>query len=248
MRRLALLLTPLLALAVAGGAAAAPTAGVTVEECRTSASPLERYAIFRGQMDGVGRNTDRMAMRFDLQVREPGATRYRVVDAPGLGTWIRSAPGTNGGFIWTKQVTKLDAPADYRVRVAFRWYDKAGRTIERAARRSRTCTQPDLRPDLELGALTTREGPEPGLTRYGVAVRNAGRGDAGAFEVAFGGGDEPLLVTVPGVRAGAERPVAFVAPTCVSGDTLRFEVDPRGVVDESDEQDNVLRVACPTGG
>ena len=243
MRRLALLSTVFgLAAAGAGPAVAAPTVDVAVDDCRTSADPLQRYAIFRGEMAAVER-TDRMAMRFDLQVREPGDEHYRAVDAPGLGTWIKSEPGVNRAFIWTKQVANLTAPADYRARVTFRWYDAGGRVIEQTWRRTKLCTQPDPRPDLELGTLTTSAGPQPGLTRYSVPVRNTGRGDAGSFDVAFGDGASPL--TVSGVLAGAAQTVGFVAPSCAPGEILRFEVDPDGLVAEADEDDNVLRVACP---
>lgn len=246
MRRLALLLTLIAVLPAAGGtAAAAPTVSVSVDDCRTAADPLQRYAIFRGEMDAVDR-TDRMAMRFDLQVREPGDERFRSVDAPGLGTWIKSNPGTNGGFIWTKQVTQLVAPAEYRARVSFRWYDAGGRTIERASRRTKSCEQPDFRPDLELGALTAGAAPEPGLMRYRLPVRNTGRGDAGPFGVRFGDGD--ALFTITGLEAGASHAVEFLAPPCTRDDALRFEVDPDGWVAEADERDNVLRVACPADG
>lgn len=231
-------------LAAAPSPAQAPSVTAALDDCRTSTAALDRYAIFRGEMEAVARS-DRMAMRFELFVREPGDEQFSRVEAPGLGTWIRS--GSNvGRFIYRKQVTNLVAPAEYRSRVSFRWFDADGGVLARTARRTSACRQPDQRGDLELGALTTAPGPQPELVRYSVPVRNSGRGDAGSFDVALRmGAVERPVVTVSGLVAGATRTVTFVAPRCAAGDVLRFEVDPDDRVGEADERDNVLSAACP---
>jgi subtilase family serine protease len=101
-------------------------------------------------------------------------------------------------------------------------------------------------PDLAFGDLTTTTSPQPGVQRYTIPVRNDGRADTGAFDVALRiGAEDREPVTVTGLAAGASQVVTFLAPRCVAGDVLRFEVDPDDRVAEEDERDNVLTVACP---
>jgi hypothetical protein len=248
MRRLTRLSTVLASAAVllcaSTASAQLPSVTAALDECRTSGVALERYATFRGEMEATPR-TDRMAMRFDVLAREPGDERFTRVEAPGLGTWIKS--GSNvGRFIYRKQVANLGGPAEYRSRLVFRWYDVDGRVLDQTARRTATCRQPDQRPNLELGALTTAAGPQPDLVRYSVPVRNAGRGDAGSFDVGLriGADDRPAAI-VTGLLSAATQTVTFVGPRCAAG-MLRFEVDPDDRVIEADERDNVLLAACPS--
>jgi hypothetical protein len=247
MRRIAPALI-VLALAVAAPAAAAaspsPT-GVELDACHTGTSWTDTgYATFGGDMRSISR-TDQMAMRFDLYMREPGDTRFRRVQAPRLGIWDRSRSGV-GRFIYTKTVTNLLGPADYRTVVHFRWYDAGGAIIRRARRTTDSCTQPDLRPNLTRGAPSALAGPQPGLWRYTIPVRNTGRTDAGPFDVALRvGATDPAVVAVSALRAGDAQTVTFLAPPCALGDRLRYEADSDDRIAESDERDNVVRVDCP---
>lgn len=248
MRRSSSILLALVATVVAAAvgaagvapAAAAPTATAQVERCVPSRVALERSVTLRGEMEAAPK-TARMAMRFDLFVREPADSGYVRVDAPGLGEWIRSAPDV-GRFIWTKQLTNLDVPADYRGRVSFRWYDRRGAVIARATRRTEVCRQPDQRPNLELGRPTIEPGPSPDLARYLVPVTNSGKGDAPSFDVTL---DGRTPVTVPGLKVGQTETVRLVAPRCTVGQLLVFAADRDDLVEESDESDNALRVECP---
>jgi hypothetical protein len=243
MRRLALIVT-LLAAALPSAAAAAPTPVSTgLDECRTATATTRGSAIFRARMDAVD-DTSRMGMRFDLQVRRPGDDAFRAVASEPNG-WIRSAADVDQ-LIWHKRFEALAGPGDYRARVRFRWYDASGAVIAVAERRTVLCTQPDLRPDLELGGLTTQPAAQPGLARYSVPVRNAGRGDAGPFDVVLtlAGVPRPAYA-VAGLRAGESQSAVFLAPPCQPGDQLRVELDPDDRIAEVDERDNALTVACP---
>lgn len=224
----------------AAPAAAGPDVSVDVSECRTALAALDRSLTIRGEMEAV-KGTDRMAMRFDLLVRDASTMDFLRVDGPGLGRWIRSSPNV-GRFIWTKQLTNLGVPADYRGRVAFRWFDREGNVIERAARRTESCRQADVRPNLELGRPTVEEGPQPDLVRYALTVTNSGRGEAPPFDVTL---DGRTPTTVTGLRDGDTQTVRFVAPRCAIGQTLLFAVDGDGLVEETDESDNALSVGCP---
>ncbi len=247
MRRIAPIALLLLAVlpGVASATPAAPAAAVAtgLDQCQAGSASQNGSATFRGEMRSVP-GSDRMAIRFDLYARAPGEARFTRSAAPSA--WIRSVPGT-ARFIWHKRFEELTGPADYRTVVRFRWYDAGGAPIARARRTTDACTQPDPRPNLTLGAPTVLAGPQPGLRRYAIPVRNAGRGDAGPFEVALriGAAPESALVAVSALAAADVQTVTFVAPPCAPGDALRFEADPGDRVVEVDERDNVLRVACP---
>ncbi|HEU4657769.1 MAG TPA: CARDB domain-containing protein [Capillimicrobium sp.] len=239
--------TLVLALALAAGAlagsapaVAAPEVSVDVTDCRTAINALDRSVSFRGEMEAVPR-TDRMAMRFELYVQEPADEDFVRVDGPGLGEWIRSASGV-GKFIWTKQLTNLDVPAEYRARISFRWYDRSGDVIERAVRRTQVCRQADERPNLTLGRPAVEAGPQPDLVRYALPVRNTGKGDAPPFDVTL---DGKMPTTVSGLKVGDTQTVRFIAPRCSPGQALLFAADGDGLVEETDESDNALRVECP---
>lgn len=247
MRRIAPIALLLLAV-LPGVASAAPAAPASVvatglDQCQAGSASQNGSATFRGEMRSVP-GSDRMSIRFDLYARAPGEDRFTRSAAPSA--WIKSLPGT-ARFIWHKRFEELTGPADYRVVVRFRWYDASGALLARARRTTAACSQPDLRPNLTLGAPTVLADPQPGLRRYAIPVLNAGRGDAGPFDVALwiGAAPEPSLVAVSALAAADVQTVTFVAPPCAPGDTLRFEADPGVRVAEADERDNVLRVVCP---
>src|SRR3954452_20455702 len=154
MRRFAMTAT-LLAL-VAGAAALAkdkpstrPPLKVTLETCQTGATPADRYAVLTGSMPRQPR-TASMAMRFDLFERPPHANQFSPVALPKWGIWERTTKAGVPGFIFTKRVDQLAAPAAYRAVVSFRWYDSKGKVLRSARRVSPNCHQPDPRPDLHV--------------------------------------------------------------------------------------------------
>jgi hypothetical protein len=130
-------------------------ASATLERCTVAAAQGERYATFAGKMVALP-GTSEMAMRIDIEERQPGQTSFRPLegDVPGLGAWRSSEPGVKI-FKDVKQVIDLEAPAAYRAVIHFRWFDgrASDGTVDPIARREvlRTlaCKQPP--PERQLG-------------------------------------------------------------------------------------------------
>ena len=249
MRRTALIVALLAACAALPAAAQSPVYNLPLKakltDCHTGLQPADRFAVFVGQMPALQR-TQRMWMRFDLFERTTGGS-WRHVSVPKFGTWQKSLPG-KPGFIYLKRVDQLQAPADYRAQVRFRWYDKSGK-LQRAARRvTRTCHEPDPRPDLAIGKVTATEAGQ-GRLRYVVRVRNDGRSDVGQFDTVLsvdGNAQEP--VTVAGLPAGGATKVAVVGQRCTLGSQLQVAVDTANAIDESRESNNAVSRPCPIPG
>jgi hypothetical protein len=211
-------------------------------DCHTGSQAADRFAVFVGQMPAL-QGTRRMWMRFDLYERNVGGT-WRHLSVPKFGIWQKSLPG-KPGFIYEKRVDQLQAPADYRVQVRFRWYDKNGK-LQRAARRtSRACHEPDPRPDLAIGKVTATEAGQ-GRLRYLIRVRNDGRSDVGPFDTVLTvHGNVQPAATVAGLPAGGATSVAVVGQRCELGSQIQVAVDTAGLIDESHETNNVVSRPCP---
>jgi hypothetical protein len=215
--------------------------------CQAGATTATRAAVFTARMPAA-RGTTRMWMRFDLLQRTPGAAEYAPVKLPAWGVWQRSEPGRTA-FIYTKRVQGLRAPGSYRARVRFRWYDADGRLQRTTTRTTRTCRQPDPRPNLTAGDVTVAGGLGAGTVTYLLDVGNEGRGAAGPFAVALAVAGVPQPpVAVDGLAAGARTVVSVTGPRCTPGSTVRFVLDPDADVAESDESDDIVDRPCPTGG
>jgi hypothetical protein len=243
MRKLActggVLLAGLLAAVPAAAGATVPTKG-TLETCQTGAGPLDRYAVFAGQMGSIS-GARRLQMRFDLLQRLPGAKGFTAIAAPGLGVW-RST--TADIFRYHKKVAGLQAPGAYRAVVRFRWLGAKG-VLKETRRTTGICRQPDPGINLAVGAITAKRAGS-GRVQYLVTIRNDGRADAGAFDVAFSLGDAALPnETVESLGAGARTVVTFVGARCAPGDQITVHVDPDGHVEQTDRTDDQKVVACP---
>jgi CARDB len=236
MGRRAVLLGLLLALVLAAPSAAAGPSSAVLLACEHGVDPAAEFEARMGTVPGA----DRMRMRFTLQVATPAKPAYRRVAAPGYGTWTTADPGTTR-YVYTRRVEDLVGPASYRVLVRFRWLDAADRVIARDRRYSRPCRQPDPRPNLVVRGLTIERTDDPAERRYVAVVRNAGRGPAGAFEVAVG---ELPPVTTASLGPGRERTVEVVGPACEAGATVIAVADPGDMVDERSELDNELAADC----
>ena len=224
-----------------GGASAhaqEPGLAVKLSACETGLDPADRYAVFTGSMPRQGAPV--MAMRFDLQQRLPGE-RWAKVTVDGWGEWIRATKKGVPGFIYTRRLEQLAAPAHYRTIVTFRWSETDGHVIRTLKRYSRSCRQPDWRPDLHVRRVTL----DDASGTADVVVENRGRGDAGAFAVHATRGDLVKGRTLGGLDAGAVTTVTLKVGRCAPGETVTVTADPAGAVDEADEGDNVLAVACP---
>ena len=213
-------------------------------DCHRGPLAADRYAVFVGQMPAL-KGTQHMWMRFDLYERQNGTGPWLpVVDVPKFGIWEKSKAG-KPGFIYTKRVDQLQAPAAYRAVVRFRWYDAKGRLQRHARRTSATCSEPDPRPDLAVGRVTATTVSATKL-RYVIRVRNDGRSDAGAFDTVLtvNGAAQPA-VAIAGLPAGGTTRVAVVAPRCAAGSNVQVALDPGNVIDEIHERNNVVQRPCP---
>lgn len=217
--------------------AAADAASVKVVDCTPALDPAARSATFDARVR-ASRGSDRMQVRFTLQVRDEGiGTRWRKVVAPGFEQWLTSAAGVRR-YAYTRTIQNLTAPASYRTIVRFRWLDEDGLVLRSTRVTSAQCRQPDMRADLVPLRLEVAPGADAGTYRYRAVVRNAGRTAAGPFDVAFGDATEH----VTGLAPGEQQAVTFTGPACAA-ETL-LTVDPDDLVDELDEDDHVLVPAC----
>jgi hypothetical protein len=123
-----------------GAATARPSATATLEQCVTAVEQPERSVTFVGEMTAVP-GTARMLMRIEVLQRPPTETLFHPVTYPGIGQWLRAAPGVRT-YKNLDRVTDLPAPALYRAAVHFRWLNARGRLIKSLELRTGRCDQP----------------------------------------------------------------------------------------------------------
>lgn len=223
------------------GAAVVPSLGARLVGCEDGLAPEQRAADFSGSMPAVD-GASVLAMRFELEQRR-GST-WKAAPIPGT-RWESSVPGA-AGFVYAKRVERLAPGASYRMLVRFRWTAADGTVVRRTARRSATCREDDLRPDLSVAAITAAALPD-GRTRYVVSLRNDGPTavlETVPVGLAVDGVAQPPR-SLPGLAPSATRTLELEGPACRPGGTLRAVVDPEGAIDESDEADNAVVVRCP---
>jgi hypothetical protein len=231
MRRIAVVIA---FFALAAPAQAAAPANVELTAC----VPRDRAAEFEARMGNVD-GAAKLKMRFKLQARKPGRKAYRRVSAPGFSGWTTADPGTSR-YVFTRRVEGLIGPARYRAMVRFKWLDADGRTVLSARRFSKSCRQPDHRPNLKVKALS-----HEGRHRYVVLVANNGRTETGAFELQVAIAGTPLdPVSVDSLEPHTQRLVTVRGPRCVSGQPLTATADPLDLIDERRETDNVFSATC----
>ena len=165
--------------------AAAHAASVKTVGCTPALDGAARGATFEARMKAV-KGTERMQVRFTLQVRDDGETSWRRVAAAGFDTWLSSQAGVRR-YSYSRTIQNLAAPAVYRTTVRFRWLDADGATLRSRRDTSAWCRQPDLRPDLEVTGVDVLPAPRADRRRYTVTVRNAGRTAAAAFDLGAAG-------------------------------------------------------------
>jgi len=128
MRRGALALLALLLLLLA------PAASARTRALLTTCEP--GVAEFTGRMDARA-DAVRMRMRFTLQSRADEDEAWEKV-AAGWGEWIDSEAER---LVWTKRVEGLEGPAEFRVKVRFRWLDADEELVAHRRRFSSACEQ-----------------------------------------------------------------------------------------------------------
>lgn len=252
MRRMRSSIAMLGAVALAGavapawaGAADKPALSAKVAACTTGADPVARAAAFTGSMPAASQ-TRRMQMRFTLMQRTGTSAKgaFKKVAVPGWSGWVTSDPGRQG-FVFTKRVEALTAPAAYRAVITFRWLDAKGHAQRTTTRTTATCEQPDPRPDLALAGLDA-VGVGPTQAAYTVSIENEGHDDAEPFAVTITvGGALSDPITLGPIAPGAQATGSLAAPRCEPGSTITVTLDAAQAVDESVESDDVVQRPCP---
>jgi hypothetical protein len=237
--RLASLLVLMSVAAFAAPAAHAADAPAVVR--MLSCDQTARSVTYVARMDAVP-DAQRMALRVRLlqKVRDG---EFERVSAKGFGVWRKSRAGASA-FRWEHNIEGLSPGAVYKVVVRYRWYDAGGERILTARRRSPKCHQPAGLPNLRVAAIDTQPGEAEGTAVYNVTIAN--RGAAAAQNIA-------VLLRVDGeivdeaevidiLDPGQTRTVTFNGPVCRQ--RMRAVVDPKDLIDESRERDNVRDPSC----
>jgi hypothetical protein len=241
--------------AIAASSGAAITAGpieppakkaaARLISCTQARQAIDRAALYQGVMRSLRGGHDRMDMRFDVQTRALGATKWLPLHGSGLGVWIRAEAGVML-YRFRKRVANLPAPASYRATVRFRWLNAAGVVIARTKRITKACVQHVGLPDLRIGAVTVQPLSNPARLRYLVTVRNAGDARAGIFAASLTvNGVRSTQPAVGPIPAGGRRVASFDAVKCTPGSDITVVLDTEDSVLESDEANDTATVACP---
>lgn len=238
--RVAILLVLTLAVA-APTARADTTAGVRMLTCEAWQAGTGGAVVYSAHMRAIP-GTGRMSLRIRL-FEKYGDGEFERVSAEGLGIWRKSRLDA-AVFRYKQRVEGLHQGAIYRAVVHYRWRDADGELLQTARRRSETCSQGGPLPNLRVASVDIRPGEVEDTAIYKVTIVN--RGDSPAQNVG-------VLLRVDGelvdeaevideLDPNEERTVTFQGPVCRR--KMRVVVDPKELIAESREQDNVLGPAC----
>jgi len=239
--RLAILFALLAALWAAPAHAASSPAGVRMLSCTAWEERGGGSVTYAAHMDAVP-GTARMSLRIRLFQRF-GDGRFERVSADRLGVWRKSRPGASA-FRWKQSVDGLHRGAAYRVVVRYRWHHSDGDVFQRARRKSARCSQGGGLPNLRVASIRTRRGDVEGTAVYKAKIVNDGIAEARRVGVLLRVDGEVVdeAEMIDALEPGDSRTVTFNGPVCRN--RLRMVVDPRQLVPESRERDNVLARAC----
>ena len=236
-------------------AAASPRAHLRGFVCQRALEPAQRLVSVVAVMRPL-KGTKRLELKFDLLTKPAGASTYGPVRGGDLGTWISPPPqpttlGTQAGDVWSLNhpVADLPAPADYRFHVSFRWIGAHERVLATVVRSSRTCFQPELRPDLQALSLVPQPIPsQPKHDLYVGTITDAGMTGAGPFSVEFTDGSIVKDHTVHHIAPHQMLIVRFVGPLCVPTAPPTMTIDPTQQVDAYTRANNSVTATCPASG
>jgi hypothetical protein len=229
-----------LTLAFAAPAYADGPASVKVTACQTGDEPANRAATFEGRMNTV-KGAVRMAQRFKLVSYTGAPAQAQEVKNPKLSAWHSSDRGVKR-FVYAQTVKPLAEGATYGAVVNYRWLDANGKVIRRAERKSGKCIQDGNLPNLVLSSVHVTPGPTPDTAVYAISVTNAGKGDAGPFDIALiVDGGLPNSQQVNGLKAGTSMTQKLTGPLCKR---FRAVIDRSRSLVETLKDDNELRSRC----
>jgi hypothetical protein len=238
--RLASLVAVIAVLGAPTAHAAAP-ASVRMVSCTPWQEGTGGAVTYAARMDAVP-GTARMSLRFRL-FEKYGDGRFERVSGEGLGVWRKSRAGA-AAFRYEHTVEGLRQGAVYRVVVHYRWRAAGGELIQTARRRSERCSQGGGLPNLRVASVETRRGEVEGTAVYKVKIVNDGAATARNVGVLLRVDgevvDEAEVIEV--LEPNETRTVKFNGPVCRS--RMRIVVDPKELIPESRERDNVLGPTC----
>ncbi|MEA2457872.1 MAG: hypothetical protein QOC95_844, partial [Thermoleophilaceae bacterium] len=191
------------------------------------------------------KGTSQMSMRFTL-VDRAGDGPPTVVDNPSLAQWRKAVPGKQQ-FGYAQTVAGLASGGEYAVQVQFRWADARGRVIRSVKRSSASCRQEGDLPNLAITRLAARPGDTYATELYSVDLTNTSQTDAHQVAVDIfvdGAGTDTHSIDL--LRAGETVTVRFTGPECKRA--VKAVADPQDTLNETNEDDNVLRSRCPALG
>jgi hypothetical protein len=232
------------ALLPAASAHAASTTLLKVRACDVGDTAKQRSATFYARMQAV-KGTSVMSMRFTL-IDRAGDGPPSIIDSPALAQWRKSRAGVMR-FGYSQSVAGLNAGGVYAVQVQFRWTDARGRVIRSVKRTSDSCRQEGQLANLAITRVAARPGDASGTEHYSVDVTNSGRGEARLVDIDLfvdGAGADTYRLEL--VKPGETVTVRFTGPVCKS--SVRAVADKGDTVNETNEDDNVLRSRCPAVG
>jgi hypothetical protein len=250
-------------LAVPGLAALALAATPAVASAATASVPAGAAKVSRGVCTTSVSDPQLRAASFTVRMRDtPPTASYgfsvRLQERPVDGRWKTlkgsDVPAGFGDFVTARSgapslsrklnVQGLHPGSAYRLRVAYRWNGESG--TRTAVRTSRACSVKDLRPDI---GLTGQFGWQPSSMGGEVAYRIGIQSDG--LE-ALSGVDVPIVVRqgATTLATGTLRPsagsevVLVTGRRCVRDQLVTIQLDPDGVVDDRDPDDDVLMAPC----
>jgi archaellum component FlaF (FlaF/FlaG flagellin family) len=238
--RLASLAAVIAALCAPAAHAAGP-ANVRMASCTPWQEETGGSVTYTARMGSVP-GTARMLLRFRL-FEKYGDGEFERVSGDGLGVWRRSRVGAEV-LRHEHTVDGLRQGAVYRMVVHYRWRNADGQLIQRARRRSVSCSQGGGLPNLRVVSVETRPGEVEETAVYRVKVVN--NGDATAQNVG-------VLLRVDGevvdeaeviklLEPNETRTLRFNGPVCRN--RMRIVADPKELISELRERDNVLSPTC----
>lgn len=234
-----LLILALLALAAPLPLAHAGTpAAVRVLSCTPWQEGEGGSVTYAARMKAVP-GTARMALRIGL-LEKLGDDRFRRI---GRGRWRRSRARAEV-FNWEHHIAGLRQGAVYRAVVQYRWYDAVGNRIRSARLRSGPCRQPGRLPNLRVASVAMRRGDVEGTAVYRVRIVNHGGSAARRVGVLLRVDGEVVdeVEAVEVLDPGESQTVVFNGPVCRR--QLRVVVDPKRLIAETRERDNVRAPTC----
>jgi hypothetical protein len=233
-----------------GSTSTAPRAALGDFVCTRALDPGQRLVSVTAVMRHVT-NTRRLELRFVLLSKSAGSP-FTVVEGSGLGTWVSPTDpvslGTRPGDVWrlNHPVADLPAPATYQFIVTFKWIGDKGRVLKTEQRVSRTCYQPELRPDLVAESFTAQTiAGHPKHDQYSAVIEDTGLTGAGPFQVQFTFGTDVAHRTVEHIGAHKTKTFTFTGPLCDSSAPPTMTIDPDQQVDVYSRTNTSLTATCP---